>query len=64
MNRVVASAVNPSGAAEVNLIVDRDGPEVDEDEEDRQQSAVNRKNECHKIVRHSLSPPVHRMESV
>lgn len=64
MDRMVTSAVDDSSTLKVDLIVDRNRPKVDKNEEHHEQLVVNRKEQSKDIIRNALCPPIERVERV
>jgi len=62
VNRMMPGGVDDSSTTKVNLIMNRDRPEVDKDEHGHEQNVVERENETEDVVRHSLSPTINWVE--
>ena len=64
MQRVARSAVHDGVVGEILTVVDEDGPEVDEDEEDDVGHLLQGEDERENVIRHGLGETVERVESM
>lgn len=61
---MASRTIDNRAVSNVFTIVDENGPKVDEDEQDDVGELLQREEQREEMIRHRLSPTVHRMEGV